>query len=197
MENNSSSDPYRKLEELYADMSDARLQEMADGADDLTEIARQVLRAEISKRGLDKPAPVTSSDGASPDSTDVVSIWKINDPARAQSVVDALNNAGIAACVVPEKVEFADSGSEEQHDVRVVRTDTGRALEVIRASFPDDDAPAEEVDDRVEVCPNCQSANIVLESLDSESGSAGPPKYNWICEACGHQWKDEGLEQLA
>lgn len=197
MEYNPSSEQYRKLQELYADMSDARLMEMAGQAADLTELAQQVLRAEVAKRGLDKPTPVASSDGVTPDSTDVVSIWKLNDPDKAQSVVDALEAAGIAACVVPEKVEFAGGGSEEQHDVRVVRTDTGRALEVIRANFQDDDAPEEELDTRVEVCPNCQSADIVLESVDAAPGKDSSQTYNWTCGACGHQWKDEGQEQLA
>ncbi len=196
MEYNTPSDQYRKLEELYSDMSDARLQEMAEQADDLTEIAQQVLRAEISKRGLDKPAPKACAEVPLGDKSEVVSIMKLNDLAKAQSIVDAIEAAGIAACAVPEKVEFVDGASEEHLDVRVVRTDIGRALEFIRATFPDEEAP-EEVDNRVEVCPHCQSAEIVLESLDSEPGDAGPPKYNWTCEACGHQWKDEGLEQLA
>jgi hypothetical protein len=197
MEHNPSSEQYRKLEELYADMSDARLHEMADGAADLTEIAQHVLRAEISKRGLDKQARAIASDEASSNPGDVVSIWKLNNAAKAQSVVDALNNAGIAACVVPEKLELADGGSEEQHDVRVVRTDTGRALEIIRASFPDEDTPEEEVDTRMEVCPNCQSADIVLESVDAAPGEGSSQVYNWSCGGCGHQWKDEGQEQLA
>jgi hypothetical protein len=56
MENMSNADEYRHLQELYADMSDSRLDAMADDIDDLTEIAQQVLRAEISKRGLDAQA---------------------------------------------------------------------------------------------------------------------------------------------
>ena len=47
------SDAYRKLQELYADMSDSRIESMAENIDDLTEMAQQVLRAEMSKRGLD------------------------------------------------------------------------------------------------------------------------------------------------
>lgn len=197
MEFNPSSEQYRKLEELYADMSDARLQEMADKAGDLTELAQQVLHAELSKRGLDKQAPQLSTAEPVTDDSEVVSIWKLKDPAKAQSVVDALNAAGIAACAVPEIVELADGASEEQHDVRVVRNDIGRALEFIQTTFPDEEAPAEEADARVEVCPNCQSADIVLESVDATAGEDSSQTYNWTCDACGHHWKDEGQEQLA
>lgn len=55
------SEQYRRLQELYAEMSDSRLESMAEGMDDLTEMAQQVLRAEISKRGLGKKLQNASS----------------------------------------------------------------------------------------------------------------------------------------
>jgi hypothetical protein len=42
-----------RLSELYAQMSDGELREIADDADDLTDVARQVLVEETGKRGLD------------------------------------------------------------------------------------------------------------------------------------------------
>ena len=52
MENTNQAEEYRRLEELYADMSDAQVEEMSGQMEDLTEIAQQALRAEIPKRGL-------------------------------------------------------------------------------------------------------------------------------------------------
>jgi hypothetical protein len=46
------ADEYRHLEELYAEMSDAQIEAMSGEMEDLTDIAKQVLRTEISKRGL-------------------------------------------------------------------------------------------------------------------------------------------------
>jgi hypothetical protein len=53
MGNTNEAEAYRKLQELYADMSDSRIESMADDIVDLTEIAQQVLREEIARRGLD------------------------------------------------------------------------------------------------------------------------------------------------
>lgn len=62
MANIDQADAYRKLQELYADMSDGKLEDMAENIDDLTEIAQQVLRAEISKRGLDEQGELAPTD---------------------------------------------------------------------------------------------------------------------------------------
>ena len=66
MANTDQADAYRKLQELYADMSDEKLEDMAEGIGDLTEIAQQVLRAEISKRGLDGQGTPAASEGGRP-----------------------------------------------------------------------------------------------------------------------------------
>ena len=52
MENINQADKYRRLEELYAEMSDQEIEAMSGLMVDFTDIAKQVLRAEISKRGL-------------------------------------------------------------------------------------------------------------------------------------------------
>src|SRR5215470_4468269 len=44
-----------RLESLYAAMSDEELQEVADGADSLTDVARTALRAEMLRRGMEAP----------------------------------------------------------------------------------------------------------------------------------------------
>jgi len=53
MDHVDHAEEYRQLQQHYADLSDARLMEMFDLIDDYTEIAQQVLRAEIARRGLD------------------------------------------------------------------------------------------------------------------------------------------------
>jgi hypothetical protein len=53
MESIDQADEYRRLQQLYAEMSDAQIEAMSAEVEDLTDIAQQVLRAEISKRGLE------------------------------------------------------------------------------------------------------------------------------------------------
>ncbi len=45
---------WQSLTKLYGEMYDDELLELNDGIGDLTEVAQQVLRDEIKKRGLDK-----------------------------------------------------------------------------------------------------------------------------------------------
>jgi len=196
MESVNPTDQYRKLEELYTEMSDSRLQEMAGQIDDLTDIAQEVLRAEISRRRLDKATaeipinrPVALGD-------DLVRVWGAKDQSEAESVADVLVSAGIPAIPGTEKFELVDGGFEEQPVVRVVPESRLRALELLGQYFPQ--APEPEEDETVvAVCPNCKSPEIIFESLDSQQGEKDAVKFNWSCDACGHQWRDDGLEQLA
>lgn len=52
METINEADEYRRLEGIYAQMSDAQIEAMSVQIVEFTEIAQQALRAEISKRGL-------------------------------------------------------------------------------------------------------------------------------------------------
>lgn len=59
-------DPIRYWQDLtdnYRQMSDGELLELAAKPEDLTEVAQQVLRDEISRRGLDKPQRATPESG--------------------------------------------------------------------------------------------------------------------------------------
>jgi DNA-directed RNA polymerase subunit M/transcription elongation factor TFIIS len=50
------------------------------------------------------------------------------------------------------------------------------------------------------VCPRCKSPEIVFLGLDAEpkdpaEGATADSSFNWRCDACGHRWKDDGVEQ--
>src|SRR5580704_13726649 len=57
---------WQDLTENYRQMSDRELLSLAGKPEDLTDIAHQVLRDEIKKRGLDKPQPPSPNLGSSP-----------------------------------------------------------------------------------------------------------------------------------
>jgi hypothetical protein len=200
METANTADEYRRLEELYGEMSDSRLQDMADQVGDLTYLAQQVLRAEVSKRGLDKQAPDVSPEDDIPSDIGLTGIWRAKDPTKARSIIDILKSAGIPACMVPEKVEFTDGGFEDWVDIKVVQSDQGRAYELLRQYFPpeqESEERLEEDNEHVAVCPTCHSPEIVFQSLNIEPAPGAAAKYNWTCDACGYQWEDDGLEQFA
>jgi len=64
---------------------------------------------------------------------------------------------------------------------------------------PEDTEEPEEEEDYVAVCPKCHSSEIVFQGRDAEpaTGSTNESKFNWSCDACGHQWKDDGIEEEA
>ncbi len=144
MESMNNTDQYRKLEELYEDMSDSRLEEMAGQIDDLTEIAQVVLRAEISRRGLDKAAAETPIERPVALGDDLVRVWGAKDKSEAESVADVLVSAGIPAIPGSEKFELVGGGFEEQPVVRVVPESRLRALELLGQHFPQAPEPQED-----------------------------------------------------
>jgi len=78
-------------------------------------------------------------------------------------------------------------------DLKVRYVDNQRALHAISQSSPPD---SEVVTDYVPRCPKCHSSEIVFQNLDSTPGSnsAFDSTFNWSCDACGHRWKDDGIE---
>ena len=63
----------------------------------------------------------------------------------------------------------------------------------------DAEATAEVADGEVPRCPQCHSADIVFQGLDEQpkEDSVANSKFNWSCDSCGHQWKDDGVEEEA
>lgn len=187
----------RRLEELYARMSDGELEAVAGKVDSLTEIAQRALLAEISRRGLEKEVRDARPDDSVPPGEDLVDLWRAKDPAEARLVKSILDSAGVASCLAPDDLENVDTlerGLDDEVRVRVVKWDVGRALNALAPHFPHE---TQEDREYVSRCPSCHSPDIVFQGLDAEpaEGSATGSKFNWTCDACGHQWKDAGLEE--
>jgi DNA-directed RNA polymerase subunit M/transcription elongation factor TFIIS len=249
MGNTNEADAYRKLQELYADMSDSRIESMAENIDDLTEIAQQVLRAEIAKRGLDaqsrdaapvevaRHAPlndlseqdanaalhVTGKDAdqssesevsqksldwmqpgpvvprPDPHAYDPIAIWNVADPTRARQIMEILASASIKSFLGPDNVENVDDykGSyEDGVEVKVMKFQARFAVDGLRRVLPPE--PQDESTDEAEYaicCPKCNSQDVIFLGVEAEPGKdeASGEKYNWTCDACGHQWKDDGI----
>jgi hypothetical protein len=45
-------------------------------------------------------------------------------------------------------------------------------------------------------CPKCRSDEIVFEGRAAAAGTEPGPdaKFDWHCDACGHVWEDDGIE---
>ena len=83
--------------------------------------------------------------------------------------------------------------------LKVRDVDRDRAVAALRralaAAWGDNKDPEEEKDYAI-LCPKCRSAKVVLEGRDSKLTEPPPTaKFQWRCDACGHQWVDEGILQ--
>ncbi len=82
----------RRLEEVYASRSDGELAQIAADASDLTEVARETLRAELTKRDLYGGQLEQPAEPSSPEFRDLVEIrryWNLLDGELAKGRLEA------------------------------------------------------------------------------------------------------------
>ncbi len=61
---------------------------------------------------------------------------------------------------------------------------------------PEEEEGPDEDKEFVVRCPKCHSQEIFLRDDGPEAdGAAAEVKFKWQCDACGHQWEDEGIEE--
>ncbi len=203
---------WRKLQEAYGGMSDEELCSLAEQAYALTDLAQQALQAEITTRGLqahlaEKPPRPSESEedeqegDLDPAELNLVSTARVWEAGEARETMKVLYDAGIPAYLGPENVEDATKfgGSFEAGvDIRVRDIDQERALMALAHALPQTGEDATEEEPFTPCCPKCQSDEVVFAELvpaegATESGHAD--KFRWRCDACGHEWDDDGVQQ--
>jgi hypothetical protein len=198
---------WRRLTQLYREMSDEELYELEDDFAGLTEQAQQVLRDEIKTRGLTRPRPAsveaeisTSSawdsfadapkaeDDAEESDLPREYTWKTllcecNDSDEAWQVREALRQAGIESWIEGQGYRIAAEASYPR--ILVAADQLEQAREVASRPIPSaivelSKMPPEEYEPPV--CPKCGAEDPLLEGVD--------PVNSWLCESCEHQWSD-------
>ena len=168
---------WQALKERYAQMTEAELAALAADGSDLTDVAQEALQAVIAERGLDiqlKMEPPEQLRGHPPEDEKLVILGWPDNPEEAARVMEVLTAAGISSFL----------------NLEVLEGDLKRAHKALEEAFDNDDDTDEEKDYAV-LCPKCRSGAVVLEERDSASTAP----FHWHCDACGHQWSDEGIEQ--
>lgn len=191
----------RRIEQEYGRKTDAELKDLADAGSSLTDIARQVLRAEITRRGLSisvlDEVPVPVSTPAAVPLLLIVRVYRdLPDALIAQSVLDS---AGIECFLFDENIvrlNWLWSYAIHCIKLRVADEDAADAAQLL------DQPPLESfvvggVGTYVEPrCPNCQSFEVSFRPL-IKLVSYGllfvdlivPVKRPaWRCASCRHEW---------
>jgi hypothetical protein len=201
---------WQSLTQLYSEMSDGELYALDADLADLTEMAQQVLRDEMRKRGLDRQpeadrdrkaadhreAPPRDSEALFPISEDGAEggglpreyTWKTTlcdceDGDYAGQLQAALKAAGIESWI--EGAGYRVAAQMLNPRILVAADQLEQAREV--ASRPIPQAIAEQFKMEIPeyeppVCPKCGAEDPVLETAD--------PANSWLCESCGEQWTD-------
>ena len=179
---------------------------LARGMADLTEMAQEALKGELTKRALkiavarkgvetrvlgdDDLSDLRTYAATAPDEC----IFDFEDERSVQAAYYALRSAGIEAIVVSAGAAVSADGSTENRGPRVVVTpkDADRAAAIL--SQPSTDAlkgePEETPEEfRLPRCPTCGGEETLLESVD--------PVNQWRCDDCGHTWLEESVSSMA
>jgi hypothetical protein len=172
---------FRQLKEKYEHMAEDELCALAEEAYELTEIAREALQAVIMEKGVDIPLKMHPLAPLPPEDDLVVFRWEMT-IAQAGDTMMILATAGIPSFL----------------SLEVRADDVQRAHAALDRSYKEDAKDDLENMEYAILCPKCHSAKVVLQGRTS-SLEASPfgIKYQWICDACGHQWVDDGITQEA
>lgn len=191
-------DEWQRLRELYARMNEGELEVVAGEAYDLTDVARPLLNDEIARRGLKillrterpkrgvKPPPV-------PDrrviDLDLEGMYTFTTLEEARRVKQFLNASGVPCFWGPDNAD--DPGElalsiDDGLAMKVRTDDVPRVRAGLRQLFEGDPSEPDPGDCNL-ACPRCHSPEIIFQDLD------GQAKFNWSCDVCGHEWKDDGV----
>jgi hypothetical protein len=187
---------YQELVTLYGSYGDEELVGLGRGMADLTEMAQEALKGELTRRGL-KIAPAgeavraraLSEDDlldmrAYAESAPAECIFDFEDERAVTAAYHALEGEGIEAIVM------SGGARPDRRGPRLVVTskDAERAAAILsRPSAEGLRAETEEAFAGFDLpkCPACGRAETLLESVD--------PVNQWRCDHCGHTWLEESV----
>ena len=193
----------QRLARWYGGMEDPELQNIAARPESLTEVARQVLQAEMSRRGmpplhdLGKSDPPTRSDPP-------VMIRRYQDLPQALLSKSVLESAGIESFLADENLIRIDwFYSNLVGGIKLfVRAQDAEAADKILVQETPDKFDVEGVGEYQQPrCPRCQSLDVAFDELNKRIAYGGMLLANlpiavtsdhWKCHACGHEWEDGG-----
>jgi DNA-directed RNA polymerase subunit M/transcription elongation factor TFIIS len=210
----ASLDPateWRRLSELYRQMSDGELLALVRTKSELTEVAQGALADEIRQRRLKvepeaapPPPPIPETPADSPYYEDrqlveVATVWSLADALQLQRLLD---QAAIPFFMGKEKATGVDAVTSNFADgvvVGVMRIGWPWACAALKYYEPLNDPyrkPVEELGDVAVRCPKCHSEDVIFDELVGEPATTEKDiaqQFEWTCDACGFRWKDDGV----
>jgi hypothetical protein len=199
------SDERRKqVAQLYASMREEELNELADEAWTLTESGKELLRAELARRGLEfELAGAASLDVRS---GNPVAIRRFRHSPEALLAKGFLESAGIESFLMDEitvRMDWLWSNALGGIKFCVRAEDDEDAIQLLNQEIPERFIVDGVGDYEQPRCPQCQSLNISNEDLNKPVTYASilvlgflipVRRRRWKCNFCGHVWQPSSNE---
>jgi hypothetical protein len=205
--NANSSPERRRLQDLYAGMTDGELERLAFEEDSLTDEAWEVLEDELDRRGIAErienfPSKDTSSRDTLLDFRQLATVREFRDLPAALLAQGLLQSAGIECSLADANIVRMDwfySNVVGGIKLKVKPEDMRTALEILNQPTP----PGFNVEGvgiyEQPKCSRCGSLDITFEELNKPIAYTSLalriplPVHNqgWKCHSCGHEWMEE------
>ena len=195
----------QRLTALYAGMEQGELEEIAAQSESLTEVARQVLHSELSRRGISALLETSKRHPANPQQSEPPVMIR-----RYQNLPDAwlsksiLDSSGIESFLVDENlvgIDWMYSNAVGGIKLLVRSEDAETARKLLEQDTPEKfqvDGIGEYQQPR---CTRCRSLDVGFNELNKRIAYggmlfAGVPipirNEHWKCHSCGNEWEDDG-----
>ena len=199
------------LSERYRRMSDDEILDLARQESELTDLAREVLKNEMSQRRLkpeaapaSPPEPAHEDESSYDDDRQLVHLMYVWCAEDALQIQKRLEQAEAPFFLGPEKATSVDavtSSFAEGLSVQVMKVGVPYAWAAVEYYKPVYD-PIREAKDKGEIkdvpvrCPKCKSEEVIFDNVVSEiknPADDSSAKFQWTCDSCGYQWQDDGV----
>lgn len=183
MSKTDHADEKRRLAEAYARMTDSELETLAQDMDSLTEVARQTLASEITRRGIAPQAPVTIMPASGPEMRQLVTVGQYRDLTDAWIAKGKLESTGIECFLVDDnmvRIDWFISNLLGGVKLKVNAEDAEEAQAILEQPIPEDievDGVGKYSQPR---CERCQSLDVTFREFERL----------WKCESCKHEWRE-------
>jgi hypothetical protein len=198
------SDPEQECQRLtrvYAAMSPEELQKVADDGASLTHEARETLKAEISRRGLDMTVNEAATGVDVIEERDLLMIRRFQNLPEALLAKGSLDSSGIECYLTDDNMVRMDwfiSNLLGGAKLLVNREDAEAATAILDEPEPELLGVEGVGEYQQPRCPECRCLDVNFEQLNRKvaytTAWLGMPiplhTAAWTCQSCGHHWQD-------
>jgi len=191
----------QRLTQLYSTMTPGELEKVVNDSASLTDVARDALKSELSRRGLAVELAEAPAGEDVLEERRLVSVRRFRDLPEALLAKGSLESSGIECFLTDEnmiRMDWFISNLLGGIKLAVDQEDVEAATAILDEPAPeilDVDGVGEYQQPR---CPECQSMDVNFEQLSKVAypsawlGIPLPPHDKaWTCRSCGHHWEDQ------